>query len=297
LCTQSDSSTTRASRAGIRASSRAATCSGNATLVSPRAGMRSIDSTSACDEIRCPRWQSTAASAPNAITATLSRDSSAASAPTVAAAVRTRSPRIEPDTSTSSTSERTDEIRSRTTMSSSSTTARPAILATVASRSMSSAPPRNGTLASTPPAPRRAAVSRRGRRSASRAAISRARRSVSGSAAVAALPVRGFKVPCSWVNPVPASASRPGWFLSQPARGGRGDGVPPCGGSPGGRPPGEGTASSSTGSSVSVLGLRRSGLSPRAGSRLGFCLPGRLMGESASIALQPGDAAAGSRMK
>jgi hypothetical protein len=111
-------------------------------LVSPRAGIAAIDSTSASGAIRWPRWQSTVASAPNAITARLSLASSAASAPTVAAAVRTRSPRIEPDTSTSSTTERTDEIRSRTTMSSSSTTARPAILATVASRSMSSAPPR-----------------------------------------------------------------------------------------------------------------------------------------------------------
>jgi hypothetical protein len=110
--------------------------------------MRTIDSTSACGPIRCPRRHSTAASDQNATTARLSRDSSAASAPTVAAAVRTRSPRIEPDTSTSSTTERAAAIRSRTTMSSSSTTGRsailalPAILKTVASRSISSAPPR-----------------------------------------------------------------------------------------------------------------------------------------------------------
>ena len=107
-----------------------------------------MDSTSACGPIRCPRRQSIAASDQKAITARLSRDSCAASAPTVAAAVRTRSPRIDPDTSTSSTTERADAIRSRTTMSSSSTMlsspdlGRPAILATVASRSMSSAPPR-----------------------------------------------------------------------------------------------------------------------------------------------------------
>ena len=223
--------------------------------------MRTIDSTSACGEIRCPRWQSTAASAPNAITARLSLDSSAASAPTVAAAVRTRSPRIEPDTSTSSTTERTDEIRSRTTMSSSSTTARPAILATVASRSMSSAPPRYGTLASTPPVPRRAAMSRRGRRTASRAAISRARRSTARSATVAVSFKREVSSACSSVV---AGPPLPVAVLVSPER----SRVPR---SPETVPPGPaaGDTSSSTGSSVSVLGLRFSGVSPRAGSRLG----------------------------
>ena len=258
-------------------------------MVSPRAGMRSIDSTSACGETRCPRWQSTVASAPNAITARLSRDSSAASAPTVAAAVRTRSPRIEPDTSTSSTTERTDEIRSRTMMSSSSTTARPAILATVASRSMSSAPPRNGTLASTPPDPRRAAVSRRGRRSASRPAISRARRRVSGSAAVAASVLRSVSSACSSVVAVPLRPAEVPVFPERSL-------VPPIAAT---APPGPagGETSSSTGSSVRVFGLRRSGLSPRESGSRGRGWPGRLMGESASIALQPGAAAAGSRMK
>jgi len=51
------------------------------------------------------------------------------------------------------------------------------------------------------------------------------------------------------------------------------------------------------GSSVSVFGLRRNGRSERERSGRRPGLPGRLTGESAATALQPGVAAAGSRMK
>jgi hypothetical protein len=70
------------------------------------------------------------------------RTSSPASAPTVAAAVLTRSPRMEPDTSTSSTTERRVRTCSRTTMSSSLGTGCSASASSVRSRSMSSEPPR-----------------------------------------------------------------------------------------------------------------------------------------------------------
>ena len=105
---------------GTRASSRRATWSGNAMLVRPLAGMRSIASSSRCGGTRRPRWARTAASDQKATTARSSRASSPARAPTVAAAVRIRSPRMDPDTSASSTTLRRVRTCSRTMMSSSS---------------------------------------------------------------------------------------------------------------------------------------------------------------------------------
>ena len=171
-------------------------------------------------------------------------------------------------------------------MSSSSGTGCSASCSTVRSRSMSSEPPRYGT-DSISPAPRRAVTSRLGRGTASRAAISRARRSVSGSGVTPESETE-VSVPCS---PVVAGAPLPVLFdpASERSRG-----------SPPGTtlPPPLAETSSSVGSSVSSFGLRRSGRSLFGGPLpRRRCAPGRRTGESASTSLQPGTAAAGSRMK
>ena len=160
-----------------------------------------------CGGMRSPRRQSTAASDQNAITARSSRASSVASAPTVAAAVRTRSPRIEPETSTRSTTARRVRTRSRTTMSSScGPGARRALEGAVEVDVVGPALVADaGELTAAA-----AADVAPGTRIASRAAICRARRRTSGSGAASSGP-RSSSCPAPRSTPLPCC---PGSWLA-----------------------------------------------------------------------------------
>ena len=281
MCTQSESRITRASRLGTLASCRAASSSGKATFVSPLAGNRSIVSSSSIGFTSWPRPSRTAASDQNAMTASASRPSSPASAPTVAAAVWMRSPLIDPDTSTSSTTLRLVSTRSRTMMSSSSGTGRSASISIVRSRSISSDPPRYGRLASLPE-PRRAIESLLGRGIARRAAIWRALARTTGSIGMVPTPANTSSPSSSVIPAAVLPGGEATTFALRSARWARST-VPP--------PPVDG--SKTVGSASSCLGLRRSGVL----LRFSRGRPSLEIGESASTSLQPGSAMAGSRMK
>jgi len=120
--------------------------------------MRRISSSRFIGVTVSPSRSRIAASDQNAMTASASVTSSEETAPTVAAAVVMRSPRIDPETSTSSTTDLVVRIRSRTTMSSSSGTGCSASTSIVRSRSISSEPPRYGRLTRSP-MPRRLVAS------------------------------------------------------------------------------------------------------------------------------------------
>ena len=245
-------------------------------LVRPLAGIRNIVSRRSIGCTGSPSRSKTAASDQKAITASASCCSSPASAPTVAAAVCTRSPFIEPETSIASTTERRVRTRSCTMMSSSSGIGCSASTSIVLSRSISSDPPRYGRLASAP-APRWPVLSLRGRRIESRAAICLARALTMGLASIAS----ALASTSSASSSVEPGADIPGFSVAL---------FGPCDGSVLSTIPAPPLPASNTaGCSSSCFGVRVSGRSVR----LFFGVASRLIGVSASTSFHPGSAIAG----